>query len=136
MNVKSMKRNAGHLSLRLLFWLAVAACLILGVVGLILPIIPGLLFLAIAALMLAPHIPALNDWLRRSPLMSRYVEDVEGLRSLQTGDQLKLGALLSLRMFIDGLKFLAKAITGQFDDFGRHHLRRGGSRRGQYDMSW
>ena len=48
MNVNSMKRNAGHLSLRLLFWLAVAACLILGVIGLVLPIIPGLLFLAIA----------------------------------------------------------------------------------------
>ena len=136
MNVQSMRRNAGHLSLKILFWLAVGACLSLGVVGLVLPIIPGLLFLAIAALMLAPHIPALNDWLRRSPLMSRYMQEVEGLRSLQTGDQLKLGALLSIRMFIDGLKYVGNAIAGLFDNFGRHHLRRAGSRRGFYDVSW
>lgn len=135
MNVQSMRRNAGHLSLKLLFWLAVAACLILGVVGLVLPIIPGLLFLAIAALMLAPHIPALNDWLRRSPLMNRYMQDVEGLRSLETADQLKLGALLSMRMFIDGLKYAGNTIAGLFENFGRHYLRRAGFRRGFEDMS-
>jgi uncharacterized membrane protein YbaN (DUF454 family) len=131
-----MKRNAGHLSLRLLFWLAVAACLILGVIGLVLPIIPGLLFLAIAAVMLAPHIPALNDWLRRSPLMSRYIQEIDGMRALPIGDQLKLGALLSLRIGIDGIKYVCNAVGSLFDDFGRHHSRREGTRRGMHDMSW
>ena len=120
-------------------WIAVRssmACLVIGIVGLILPIIPGLLFLAIAAILLAPHVPALNNWMRRSPLMSRYMDDAENLRSLEAGDRVRLGALLSLRMFIDGLKYIGAAISGLFDDFGRHHSRRAGSRRGFDDLTW
>ena len=136
MNIQSMKRHAGQLSLKLLFVLAVAICVVLGVVGLVLPIIPGLLFLAIAAIMLAPHVPALNRWLRRSPLMRRYLNDAENLRSLETPDRLKLGALLSLRMLIDGAKYVFGLIAGLFDNFGRHHLRRARSRRGFYDSAY
>lgn len=40
-------------------------CLILGFIGLVLPVLQGILFLLIGALLLAPYVPAFNnllDW--------------------------------------------------------------------------
>lgn len=130
--MKAMKVQAGRLSTQLLFTLAVALCLVLGIVGLVLPIIPGLLFLAFAGVMLAPHVPALNRAMRRSPLLSRYMDDAENLRALNWPDQLRLGALLSLRMMLDGARFAFAAVGRLLDGFGRHHLKRAESRRGMH----
>ncbi|MGD2166503.1 MAG: DUF454 family protein [Gammaproteobacteria bacterium] len=130
MNVNSMKRHAGHLSVKLLFALVVIACLALGIIGLLLPIIPGLLFLGITGVLLAPHVPALNDWMRRSPLMSRYMDDAENLRSLEFPDQIRLGFFLSLRMLLDGAKFVFGVIAGLFDN---RRISRGRSKRTRSD---
>lgn len=134
MDIHSMKQHAGHLSLKLLFAIAVAAFIVLGIIGLVLPIVPGLLFLAIAAIMLAPHIPALNTWMRRSPLMSRYIEDAENLRTLAIVDQIRLGALLSLRMLIDGARYALRLLRGLFNDVTERQAKRTGARRGSFDQ--
>jgi len=112
-----MKRHAGQLSGQVLILLVIVACLALGLIGLILPIIPGLLFLAIAAILLAPYIPALGDWMRRSPIMSRYMDDAERLHTLEFPDQIKLGFFLSLRMLIDSLKFMFGFLRDRVNDF-------------------
>jgi uncharacterized membrane protein YbaN (DUF454 family) len=114
----SIRSHAGHISAKALVFLAIAICLALGLIGLVLPIIPGLLFLAIAAVLLAPHVPALGGWMRRSPMMSRYMDDAERLGDLNLEDQLKLGFFLSLRMLIDGIRFGVAFLRRRFDDLG------------------
>jgi len=115
--MQSMQRHAGNITAKALVFIVIAACLALGLIGLILPVIPGLLFLALAAILLAPHVPALGDWMRRSPIMSRYMDDAERLGSLDLEDQLKLGFFLSLRMLIDGLRLGIGFLRRRFDDF-------------------
>ena len=114
--MQSMKHHAGQLSAQLLIFLVILACLALGLIGLILPIIPGLLFLAIGAILLAPYVPALGDWMRRSPVMSRYMDDAERLHTLELPDKLKLGFFMSLRMMIDGAKCVFRFVQDKLDD--------------------
>ena len=56
----------------------IVICLAVGVVGLILPIIPGLLFLAIAAMIAARHSPSLDRWLRKNRVIGSYLDSGEG----------------------------------------------------------
>lgn len=130
MNFEKVKHHAGYISGRLLFAIAFLACLLLGLIGLVLPIIPGILFLGIAALMLAPYVPALNNWMHRSPHMRRYLAELNALKSLHLRDKLHLGALLSLRMMLDGARYITAQLGRLFSNFGRCHMYRSGARRG------
>ena len=50
---RSIRRlNPGALIVKSILLVAIAACAIIGLAGLLLPIIPGLLFLALAAILL------------------------------------------------------------------------------------
>ncbi len=60
----------------------IVICLAVGVVGLILPIIPGLLFLAIAAMIAARHSPSLDRWLRKNRVIGSYLDSGEGFLTL------------------------------------------------------
>ena len=73
---KSSRLNS--LLAKLLTLMFVLICLAVGVVGLILPIIPGLLFLAIAAMIAARHSPSLDRWLRKNRLLRGYLDSGEG----------------------------------------------------------
>ncbi|MGA1742238.1 MAG: DUF454 family protein [Pseudohongiellaceae bacterium] len=73
---KSSRLNS--LLAKLLALMFVLICLAVGVVGLILPIIPGLLFLAIAAMIAARHSPSLDRWLRKNRLLRGYLDSGEG----------------------------------------------------------
>jgi len=136
MKLTRAKNCAGHISGKLLFTLAVAVCLILGIAGLVLPVIPGLLFLAIAALLLGPHVPAIGNWLHRNPTMHGYVEDAEQLRNLKFRDQLRYGVLLSIKMTLDGAKLVLRLVGRVFERLGRQHLKRGRSRRAHYNRAY
>ena len=123
--MESIRQQAGRLSGGVLVFLVVAACLTLGVIGLILPLVPGLLFLAIAAVMLAPYVPALSDWMRRSPVTRRYMEDADRLHTLELGDRLRLGFLMSLRMLIDAARFAAAFLRSKLREPGAQRQRMG-----------
>ena len=73
---KSSRLNS--LLAKLLTLMFVLICLAVGVVGLILPIIPGLLFLAIAAMIAARHSPSLDRWLWKNRLLRGYLDSGEG----------------------------------------------------------
>ena len=122
--MQSLQQHAGQLSAKLLVFIVIAACLALGFIGLILPIVPGLLFLAIAALLLAPYVPALGDCMRRSPIMSRYMDDADRLRMLDLGDQIRLGCLMSLRMLLDGARFCLAFVRSRLNDLNASGARR------------
>lgn len=85
----------------------VAACLALGAIGLILPVIPGLLFLAIAVALVVRHLPWLDARLRRHRTIGKQLDRSDAFLELGLADQIKAVALLSLKMLLDTLAFIA-----------------------------
>jgi len=94
-----------NLSAKLIACLFILICLAVGVVGLILPIIPGLLFLAIAAIIVARYFPLMECWLRKSPTMGRYLDTTDGFLDLTFLGKVRFGSLLCVKILIDGIVF-------------------------------
>lgn len=81
----------------------IVLCFAVGAVGLILPIIPGLLFLAIALMLIARFFPSIDRQLRRNRTLRGYLDSAEGFASLSWPRKLQYGALLCVRLFVDAV---------------------------------
>lgn len=104
-----MKTAAGSIErfwARLIACLLVVVCLVIGAAGLVLPVIPGLLFLAIALIIAAKHLPFLERRLRRNATFSRYLDSADGFYELSVAKKAQFGAWLCLKLLIDGVAFL------------------------------
>lgn len=91
---------------RLLAFICVLVCLVFGLAGLLLPIIPGLLFLVLALMIAARHIPSLDRWLRRHPTMRAYLDSGQGFFRLGWLEKLRFIFYLCLKICIDALAML------------------------------
>jgi uncharacterized membrane protein YbaN (DUF454 family) len=96
---------------KLIACLLVLIFLAVGAVGLILPIIPGLLFLAIAAVVAAKHSSSIDRLLRRSPALAGYLDSADGFVDLTFWRKVQFGCLLCLKMSIDGIAFVVSVVT-------------------------
>ena len=103
--MKSQARWVGSLTTKLVAILLIVICFAVGAVGLILPIIPGLLFVAIALMIVAHYFPSIGRRLKRNRTIASYLESAEGFRGLSLGKQLQYGCLLCLRLFVDAVAF-------------------------------
>ena len=101
-----------NLSARLIAVLLVALCLVIGAAGLVLPIIPGLLFLAIAVLICARAFPSLERWLRRSRTLDRHLDRADGFMNLSLWRKVQFGSLLSLKILLDSIACIAGKSRG------------------------
>ena len=88
----------------------IVVCLLLGFAGLILPLIPGLLFLGIAAIVAAKLSPRFAETLRQNETLRGYLDRTEGFAELPLDQKIKLGGLLFLKAMIDGVAFLVGAV--------------------------
>jgi uncharacterized membrane protein YbaN (DUF454 family) len=88
----------------------IVVCLLLGVAGLILPLLPGLLFLAVAAAVAAKLSPRFAEMLRQNDTLRGYLDRTEGFGHLAPGEKIKLVCLLIVKAAIDGVAFLVAAI--------------------------
>lgn len=105
------KSDRSNLPMRLVACVLVAVCLVLGLVGLILPIIPGLLLLVVAAVIGARHFPWLERRLRRSPVADGYLSKADRFLDLSPVHKLEVGALLCVKLVLDGIALAAAAAT-------------------------
>jgi uncharacterized membrane protein YbaN (DUF454 family) len=96
---------------KLIACVVILACLAIGLAGLILPIIPGLLFLGLAALIAARHSPALERLFRSNATLSGYLDRTEGFLDLPLGKKVQLGLLLCLKMLIDTVAFVVTFVA-------------------------
>ena len=96
---------------RLIAGVIILVCLAIGLAGLILPLIPGLLFLGIAALVAARHSPALERVFRSNPTLNGYMDSTDGFLDLPLAKQLQLGGWLCLKMLIDSLAYAVSAVA-------------------------
>ena len=99
-----------NVSAKLIACAILVAFLLLGAIGLILPLLPGLLFLAIAAVVAAKLFPAFGAALRRSPVFSGYLDRAEGFVDLPLAKKLQMAVLLSVKMLVDGIAFLVAGV--------------------------
>lgn len=88
----------------------IAVCLLLGVAGLILPLIPGLLFLAIAALVAAKLSPRFRDLLRQNETLRGYLDRTDGIADLPLAEKVRLGGLLFVKVLIEGVTRLVAGL--------------------------
>lgn len=89
-------------------------CLAVGVVGIILPIIPGLLFFAMAAMIAANFFPAIDVWLRKSKTMSRYLDSSDGFFQLTIWGKVQYCGWLCVKIFIDSIVLIIALVTKLF----------------------
>lgn len=97
---------ASHWVVRLLALVVLLLCVAVGVVGLILPIIPGLLFLALAALIAARFFPSLARRMRRHRAFADWLDSTEGFARMPLRDKVRYGFWLCLRMLLEGCRIL------------------------------
>lgn len=86
----------------------IVGCLIVGVIGLVLPIIPGLLFLFLAAILLTRLSSRFEFLLHRNPTLGRWSRKLDMANSLPLAQRTKLVFWLSVRTVVNGLDSLVK----------------------------
>jgi uncharacterized membrane protein YbaN (DUF454 family) len=101
----------GRFSGKVIASLVVLICIAVGLVGLVLPVIPGVLFLAIAALIAARHFPSVDARLRKHRALGRHMQTADGFFRLGFALQIQVVGWLCARMLLDGVAFIAAFVT-------------------------
>lgn len=86
-------------------------CVAIGMVGLILPIIPGFLFLMLAALLAARLFPALGRRLARNPWFRSHLQRTCQFAGLSMRGKAQLLCWITLRLLLDGFLWLVAALA-------------------------
>ena len=84
-----------------------AACIALGLLGLMLPIIPGILFLALAVIVLSRISRRVDRWRREMPLMVRVQARIDALGRLTWSDRARACFWMALGGVIEGTRSIA-----------------------------
>lgn len=108
--------RAGQLPGKIVAACIVLAFVVIGMIGIVLPVIPGLVFLALAALVAARHVPWIDARLRRHHAFGPRMHRVDRFFRLRFVDQVRVAALLSVKCTLDVLDrvgaWLARRATG------------------------
>ena len=86
-------------------------CVAVGLLGLLLPVLPGLLFLAFAALIAARLFPRFEVTLRRNRFFAPYLDQSQNFMQLSWRGQLRFVCWMTLKVIVDGIRMLLVAIT-------------------------
>lgn len=101
----------GNITAKLIACLLIVTCFAVGAVGLILPIIPGLLFVAIALIVTAKYFPSIDRRLRKSRTLRGYLDSADGFSGLSFMKKVQYGCLLCLRLFVDAVAFFVYVVS-------------------------
>lgn len=97
-------------SMKLIAAGVIVVCLLLGLAGLILPLIPGLLFLVIAAFVAAKLSPRFAGILRENEMLRGYLDQAERAAGVPLAQKIQVVGLLLLKMAIDGVALLVAGV--------------------------
>lgn len=86
-------------------------CVAIGMVGLILPIIPGFLFLMLAALLGARLFPAVERRLGRYPWFRHYLDKTRQFEGLTLRGKAQLAVWLLIRLLVDAVLVIVAALA-------------------------
>jgi len=102
-----IRLKQGGWSAKLIAAILLPVLLVLGIVGLVLPIVPGLLFLALAAWATAKMFPSAERWFRRSSAVGGLLDATDRFAELPIGAKARLSLLLAARTVLRGVAAIA-----------------------------
>ena len=89
----------------------IGVCLVLGVIGLILPIIPGLLFLALAVMLASKLSRRVAVWASKAPLLKGWTKHSHTIGGLSRVQRLKLAFWVSAKYTVNSLSAMADRLN-------------------------
>jgi uncharacterized membrane protein YbaN (DUF454 family) len=89
----------------------IVAFLLIGLIGLILPIIPGILFLVLAVFLMTRVSRRAATFAHSQPWFHRHMGQLNASSHLSVADRLKFGFLIAARGTISALKRLVSYLT-------------------------
>ena len=99
-----------HWFTKTLLVMGAGICLVLGVVGIILPVIPGLLFLAIAAFLISRVSRRAASYLNEHSGWQRQQRVWKKSQYLAFHERVQLASLLAVRYVIESLRSLSETL--------------------------
>ncbi|MFK7865503.1 MAG: DUF454 family protein [Pseudohongiellaceae bacterium] len=87
-------------------------CLVLGVIGLVLPIIPGILFLFLAACFLAKLSSRFANRFNQNRFARKWKNRGDAFKQLSAGERIKLSFLYTAKSIVDSVDSLWQRIAG------------------------
>lgn len=93
----------------------VALFVFIGLIGLILPIIPGILFLALAAFLMAKLSSRFAFYLDNQPLWQKLQRQWRSMRVLTIAEKTKLMGLYLVRASVNGVEGLIKTLRSRMN---------------------
>lgn len=97
-------------STKLIACAIIVACLLFGLAGLILPLVPGLLFIAIAVFVAAKLSPRFAGMVRENETLRGYLDQADRIAGVPLPQKIQVIGLLLLKMLIDGVALLVSGI--------------------------
>jgi uncharacterized membrane protein YbaN (DUF454 family) len=107
--------NDSHWFTKLLALVILLLFVAIGMVGLLLPIIPGLLFLAIAAIIAARLFPPLGARMRQHRVFAAYMERTDNFWRLTLQGKVKFAFWLTLKLLWDSCVLLVEGLGKLID---------------------
>lgn len=89
----------------------IAGFLVIGLLGLILPVIPGVLFLFLAVLLLTRVSRRAATFAHSQPWFHHHMHQWQATGGLSVGQRVKLGFLMTARVIIKGVQSLLRRAT-------------------------
>jgi uncharacterized membrane protein YbaN (DUF454 family) len=99
-----------NLTTKLIACAVIVACLFLGLAGLILPLIPGLLFIAIAVLVAAKLSPRFAAVVRENDTLRGYLDQADRIAGVPFAQKIQVVGLLLLKVLIDGVALVVAGL--------------------------
>jgi len=94
---RSAKLASNHTTAKKLVYIVIAILmLVIGLVGIVIPVIPGILFLAGALFYFGKVSPGVRSWSDEHPVLGKVNKRIDRMGELRIMDRIKLGALMSI----------------------------------------
>ena len=97
--------------LKLVYVVLGVALLIIGLIGLLFPVIPGILFIALAVFLISKASTRLRSVADGQPFLRRMNARFDAMGDVSIGDRCRLAGLMCLEAVAVGLKSLADGIS-------------------------
>ena len=94
----SQKRPGFHF--KLVYLVIAVICIMMGIIGLIVPIIPGVLFLVAAVYFLGKVSNRIRRWSDRQPILNKIQSKFQRLNTIDVVDRIKVVSLMGLEMLV------------------------------------
>ena len=100
----SSSLTLNQIVLKAVLVVVIGVCLVLGVIGLILPVIPGILFLFIGAILLSKLSTRFASYLRQNTWAQKWLRRGDSFRKLNNAHRLKLSFLMAAKSVVDSME--------------------------------